>query len=683
MRVLLLMGLLLALAPCARGQVLATHAEPPPPEHDGAALCSRIGHAAHRAYGPAKVSRASDAFDATYYHLWLDVLIDERLIVGRTRVQGRARGAALATLALDFASGMTVSAVRDADGTPLTFSHAADVLTIAFPEPVPDGGALALDVEYHGRPAQAGFGTFEIGRRPGGDPYVWSLSEPYGAREWWPSKDHPSDKADSVRVTVTVPAPMRVGSNGLLVGTSAAGGRVTYDWVHRYPITTYLVSVAGGVYDVYEQTYARPPALEARYGPLALPVLHYAYRGTTAFEGTSAMSGWRRVLDVLPVLEDWFGPYPFPSEKYGHAHFTWPGGMEHQTMSSMGGASLGLVVHELAHMWFGNLVSPRAWPHLWLNEGLATYGELLYWEAAREALPGLFESALAAQTRRARQAQGTLVVQDTASVANLFAGARVYSKGALVVHMLRRELGDEAFRAALHAYTNDPATRYGTAVTDDLRRAAEAVSGRDLGRFFAQWVTEGTGYPVLAARYGAMPDAAGGYRLTLVVEQQQTPPLSNVSAFALRLPVEVATDAGPVRVVVNVDAREQTFTLPLPARPLGITLDPDGDLLRNEIIDVTRLEGDPGVPAAPALGAVAPNPAGPRAAVNVALPVGGPVRLTLLDAQGRLVRVLFEGQLPPGQTPVALTTEGLGSGVYFVRLEAGDARALRSLVVAR
>src|SRR5690606_33013280 len=178
---------------------------------------------------------------------------------------------------------------------------------------------VAVEVDYEGQPQASGFGAFVFTSRDE-QPVAWTLSEPYGARAWWPGKDHPSDKADSARVTVTVPEGLRVGSNGRLVAVTEHAGTVTYDWVVRYPIAPYLLSLAVGPYAAFEQTYVRPDSLAATLGPRSLPVLHYRYTS----DGTATLpDGWAEVLDALAVFEWWFGPYPFAEEKYGHAEVGW------------------------------------------------------------------------------------------------------------------------------------------------------------------------------------------------------------------------------------------------------------------------------------------------------------------------------------------------------------------------
>lgn len=612
-------------------------------------------------------TEASAAFDATYYHLQIDLDFAQERVTGTTRAEGVLTDA-LNELRLDLLSNMSVAAVRDEQGDPLAFSRDGDVLVIDLGGTRPAGSAVAVEVDYSGRPQSSGFGAFEFSTRDG-QPAAWTLSEPYGARAWWPGKDHPSDKPDSARVSVTVPEALLVGSNGRLESATTVGGRTTYTWGVAYPIAPYLLSLAAGPYVAFDQTYDRPDSLAATLGPLALPVLHYKYtQGGTA----TLPSGWAEVLDALAVFEWWFGPYPFAEEKYGHAEFGWGGGMEHQTMSSMGGSSVGLVTHELAHQWFGDAVTTRTWPHLWLNEGFASYAEILYWEAMANRYPGQAQATLQSDQSSARSAQGTLVVQDTSDVGNLFAGSRVYAKGSAVLHMLRHVLGDEDFRATLQAYLADPALAYGTAETADLQRVAETVSGRSLDAFFRQWVTEGTGYPIYQASFRTDPATGGGYDVTLTVRQTQTAPLSNVEVFEMPIVVEFATADGARRFTVENTAREEDFTLHLDARPTAARLDPDGVLLRNAGVVVLDAEGAP----APAdldfvLG---PNPTAGPARLQGTLPDGGPLQVRVVDALGRVVRTLWDADASPGAFRLDAALDGLAAGAYVVVLR-GDGYA--------
>jgi aminopeptidase N len=633
-----------------------------------------------REHTAVRASGAGEHFDATYYHLHLDVRFQPSYLHGETLVQGRATGP-LDVLRLDLSSNLTVDSVLAEGGGHLAFSHSQNLLNISLPDPLTEGQSVAVRVFYQGLPAQTGFGSFVFGTRANGDPFVWTLSQPYGAREWWPGVDHPTDKADSVRVSVTVPDSLLAGSNGLIEADVVADGRRTVTWVHRYPIASYLVSMAAGVYEERLQTYTRPPEMAADWGELELPVLHYVFRGHNAYEGTSVASGWHRVLDVMRVMEEWFGPYPFPEEKYGHKHVTFGGGMEHQTMSSMGGASVGLITHELAHQWYGDLITNRYWPELWLNEGFATYAELLYWEARRDLYGQQFENARNLYMARARNAPGTLIVQDTLSISNLFNSNRVYAKGGMVLHMLRGMTGDETFRQILRTYSYDPQVRYGTAVTADFRRVAEQVSGRDLDRFFEQWVTQGTGYPVYEVYWSYAEADGGGYDVSVQVHQIQNSPQSNVAVFEMPVMLEVVTDGDTVRETVMNTGRSESFLLHVAEEPVGVRFDPDHWLLRNEPVTIVPAERTTIAPDTDAIVNFFPNPASAYVRLTVSISQSGPVRIELFDALGRRVGVLFQRELAGGYHPVELSVDRFAAGSYFLRFTTPRAAITRPLVI--
>ena len=615
-------------------------------------------------------------FDAGYYHLTLDIRVDSQYVFGVTRVEGIVREGVMDTLVLDFTTSMRVDSVTGASGR-LSFSHQSDLIKIALDRSYGPGEGVAVTVTYQGRPQRSGFGTFAFGTLSNGDPYVWTLSEPYGAREWWPSIDHPSDKADSVRVSVTVPEAMRVGSNGLLrKETDNGDGTRTFDWFSGYPISTYLVSIAAGVYDVYEQTYERPDSLG--FGPLSLPLLHYAYRGSSMYEGTSTGNGWKRVVEVLPVQESWFGPYPFPEEKYGHAQFTFGGGMEHQTMSSMGNNGIGLIAHELAHQWFGDLITMETWPHLWLNEGFATYAELLTWQAREEISPGTFDRVFDLYYDRALRAEGTLLVRDTSSVTNLFSSSRVYSKGAMVLHMLRKVTGDEVFRDILRAYTADASVRYGTASTADFQRVAEQVSGRDLDVFFRQWVTEGIGHPQYEVWWRGNGDS-DGYTVELLVDQVQLPPASSVDAFEMPVHVRVETRAGFEEFVVLNTERNQVFELPVQGFPENLEFDPGKRILGTATVNILGASTEEQPEFLRSLD-VYPNPVVDQLYVvgDMAEPL--PVSLSLYDVLGR--RVWHLRKEAAMRFSLRVSSSELVPGSYFLTVETPRGRVVRKVAMA-
>ena len=619
-----------------------------------------------------RASLASANFDATWYHLEIAVDFALKRISGTTRVEGRFTTAG-STLELDLLSNMVVSAVRDSTGADLVFAHNNDVLSITLGATIPVDGRVIVEIDYSGQPVDTGFGSFKFDTRDG-KPVAWTLSEPYGARSWWPGKDHPSDKPDSARVTVTVPADLVVGSNGTLASRTESGTDATYDWVVHYPIATYLLSLAIGPYELFEQTYERPDSLAESLGSLSLPIEHYKYPTNGS---ASLPAGWAEVTDALAVFEWWFGAYPFAEEKYGHAEFGWGGGMEHQTLTSMGGFTTSLMTHELAHQWFGDAVTTRTWPHLWLNEGFASYAEILYWETMADRYPNFAAGAILDDQIRAKTATRTLVVADTSSTASLFASNLVYAKGSAVLHMLRSVLGDEAFREMLHQYIADPSLRYGTATTADLQRVAESVSGIDLDDFFRQWVTVDFGYPKYEVLYSASPATAGGYDLSLTINQKQS---SEVPFFHMPVTVAVTTTAGEERFVVDNNAREQTFTLHTDAWPLDVQFDPDGVLLTDQTTAVS-IESSQDAHGEPVL--IWPNPASSTLHAELGLSMADQTRVSVVDLLGRNIRTVWAGIPVTSRVRMDLSVDDLAAGSYLLVVKSPSGVRSRVFQVVR
>jgi aminopeptidase N len=656
----------------------------PPPQSlvigDGAKDCSAAKTALYEGPHPVALSAASTNIDIHYYHLSLTFPMDTNDLSGVVRIEGTVINTPMSTLVLDLQNTMNVSSVKLANGTPLTFSHPGAVLNVTFPAPVAPGNSIAIDVTYSGFPNTGGFGYFVFGVR-NGDRFAWSLSEPYGAREWWPCKDHPSDKADSVRVTATVPSIYRVGSNGLLVHETTNGGNKTYDWVSHYPISNYLVSVAIGDYTPYSTVYDRPAPLAALYGPLSMPLEHLVYN-----DGSDALfPGWSTASDMISVFEDWYGPYPFANEKYGHSECTFSGGMEHQTMTSLNGSSISLVSHELGHQWFGDGVTTKYWPHLWLNEGFATYSALLYFQQRAATYPGIYESQLASTYGSALSAGGTLVLQDTVSVANMFAQSRVYSKGAMVLYMLRWMVGDTVFKNIMHAYSSDPLVQYGVATSADFQRVCEQESGLDLDAFFYQWVTNGFGYPQYAVCSSWVP-VTGGYQVRISLQQVHGAGLSNISAFVMPVECVVHTTGGDVSHILQNTQRNQNFTFVVPNQPTSVAIDPGKHILREDIIfaGTCDLTGSGPLPIRSDIVGIYPNPASGRFGVQFVAGEEGDIELGVYDVAGRRVLAKSLTRVRPGAASEFFDASSLAGGVYFVRMKPPHGAVItRKVVIVR
>jgi len=517
-------------------------------------------------------------------------------------------------------------------------------------------------VYYHGTPGSSGFGSFEFSSQ-GGNPAIWTLSEPYGAKDWWPVKDTPSDKADSADFWITVSTSLIPASNGKLMAIVDNGnGTHTYKWKISYPIAQYLLSMAITNYAQYTNYY--------HYSPTdSMPINHFLYPGSL----NSNIAQLNKTPGMIEIFADRFGEYPFINEKYGHAQFGWGGGMEHQTISSMGGFSNMLIAHELAHMWFGDKITCKDWHHIWLNEGFATYGECLI----NEAWYGKsgYDSYVANEMASARNAQGSIWVQDITQVWEIFNGSRSYAKGAVVLHMLRGIVGDSVFFNILQTYAADPNVAYGVAVTEDFQAVAENVSGLDLDYFFQQWIY-GVNYPRYSIVWSKQSSGGDLYDFALKITQNVN---SNPSYFTMPIQIKVNFTSGDTLITVFNNAQIQNLNITVNGEPTSISFDPGNWILKTVNSIVTDVE-DELHPEKFSLEQNYPNPFNPSTMIKFSLGKAGYTTLKLYDVLGKEVAALVNGELEAGQHEVTLDASSLPSGSYFYTLTSGSYTETRKLM---
>ncbi len=502
-------------------------------------------------------------YDVTFYDIHLDVDHVAKVIYGAVGIHARAVTDGLTEVPVNFVSGLLVDSIYSTSGN-LAYTRSGDVVTVTLPATYNTGGEFSFTFVYHGTPVSGGFQGFTFSTHLGA-PMISSLSEPYYAHSWWPCKDRMDDKADSFNIAITADTMFFVGSNGTLDSVVYDGGtRETTYYRVRYPMATYLFSVAITVYTVWNDEWIY------NNGQDTMPIINFVYPD----QYTYSLPRWGIVPDAMTAFSSRYGLYPFRNEKYGNANFTWGGGMEHQTLTSMTGYSFGfdqdVVVHELAHQWWGDMITCRDWGDIWLNEGWATYSEAIFWEWL-----GGSNSYHAYMDSIQFFGGGSIFIQDTTSVNSIF-GNIVYDKGAWVMHMLRHILGDSLFFASIDAYYNSQ-YQYGSAVTDDFKNIAESVSGMDLDSFFQEWIY-GTYYPFYRWYHMVEVNPQGGYDWYLRINQAQvTDPL----VFTMPVDMVVNYLGGTVdTLTVDVDARNNAFHFHSAANVAGVTFDPDNWILK-------------------------------------------------------------------------------------------------------
>lgn len=454
----------------------------------------------------------------------------------------------------DLSNALTVDSVLY-NGNQLSFSQAtADVLEISLASTLAQNVLDSVTIYYQGIPvnSQALGGTF-VQASHLNDSIIWTLSEPYGAMEWWPCKQDLYDKIDSIDVIVTTPQKYRVASQGLLVGETLSGSDKIYHWKHRYPIPAYLISLAVTNYVQYSDT--------AQLSNGNLEILNYVYP-------EDSLAWAQNTPDIIPmcqVLDTLLGEYPFMNEKYGHAQFSRGGGMEHQTMSSMSNHSFSLMAHELAHQWFGDKITCGSWSDIWLNEGFATYltGMMhkflapIWWE-------GWKSGTIAAVTA---QPDGSVFCSDTTDVSRIFDSRLSYAKGAYLLRMLEGKLGSSTFFQGVQNYLSDNNLAYNYARTDDLKAHLELVSGQNLTEFFNDWFY-GEGHPTYQVIWSQL-----GNNATFTINQSQSHP--SVSFFDMPVPIYVKGQNQDTTYIFNNSSSGEMFNVNVPFTIDSVFFDPD------------------------------------------------------------------------------------------------------------
>jgi aminopeptidase N len=395
-------------------------------------------------------------------------------------------------------------------GTACGKAFSGNILTVTLPTPISTIGTVdEIVVNYSGGPpaatAQAiGYQKKTVNTKN----MIYTLSESYEDRDWWPCKADMQDKADSLDIYVTTPLAYTAAANGVLTSTTVSGSNHTYYYKHRYPIASYLVAIAVSEYTINNRG-------TANINGTNMPVDYYYLSNRTPT--ATQLQTMDRCKDELVAFSSpsIFGDYPFKKEKYGMYEFGWGGGMEHQSFSAMGWSSMtnwSVIAHELMHQWFGDKVTFGTWNDLWLAEGFASYGESLAAELvnALSQSPASvrlsFKNAATTSAASGGCADYSCYIPNSAITTSdvLWSsvyGNSVYQRGAMVVSMLRKLAGDTKFFQACRNYLNDAALAYKSATSVDLKNHFETVLGYDLDPFFNDYVY-GTGYPTYTVKWG-------------------------------------------------------------------------------------------------------------------------------------------------------------------------------------
>ena len=510
-----------------------------------------------------EVNSNTQNYDITYHKLEFNVDPAIYFISGKITTTYTAL-ANMNTLTFDLSNTLIVSSVK-INNVSLAYTQNTNELIITLPTTQLTGSQATVEVVYSGAPPQNGFFAFTSSTHgPSNTPVIYTLSEPFGARDWWPCKQDLNDKINNIDVYITAPSQYVSVSNGVEPEAPVINGNLkTTHFRHNYPIPAYLICMAVTNYTIINQT--------AGSAPNTYPIINYIYP-------ESDNSSLRTQILQTPLLLNYYSTllenYPFANEKYGHAQFGWGGGMEHTTVSFMVNFGRQLIAHEMAHQWFGDKITCGTWKDIWLNEGFATYFAALAVEnfdgpaafvSEKANMIGLITSS----------ANGSVYLSDAEAliVDRIFDYRLTYNKGAMVLHMLRFKLGDAVFFQGLRNYLADSNLAFKYAITANLKSHLEAVYGSSLTEFFNDWVYN-QGYPIY--NITVQNTAVGQAKITV----SQTTSHSSVPFFEMPVPVRLLGANGQSQdVVVNNTVNGEQFNISVPFTVIGTQFDPTKNII--------------------------------------------------------------------------------------------------------
>ncbi len=518
--------------------------------------------AAHRKYAP---SRWVD-----FLHLKLDITpsFENRTVAGETTLSFKPISQPVSVLELD-AVDLEIATVQAS--TPLHDWHLTEnQLVLHFAQAIPVGTESWVRIRHEAEPAKGMyFRTPEMGYLPG-ETHLFTQGEPIESRHWFPCFDSPNEKL-TTEVICHVPDGMTVLSNGrkLREEKDDASDKVTFHWLQDKPHVNYLIAITAGYFESIQDQYRD------------IPMAFY----TLPSRIDQAANSYRGTREMMAFIETETG-VPYPWDRYDQicVNDFVAGGMENTTLTILTDGTLfgpstenlrssqNLVAHELAHQWFGDLVTCKDWSHLWLNEGFATYFEALYREHSEgtDAFRYAMLGKVGGWINNPNDPVG-IVNREYDDPMQQF-GYRAYPKAGWVLHMIRSQIGPDLFRQVMKTYLERHAFK--TAVTQDLNAVLEELTGRSFDQFFDQWVYHG-GHPDLEVTYSWDTER----KLAKLNIQQKQKVSDNVLLFRFPLTVRFKSDAGTHSFDIEVKEVSEDFYFPLPSRPEIARIDPDLELL--------------------------------------------------------------------------------------------------------
>jgi len=601
---------------------------------------------------------SSHDFDVLHYYLLLFPYDIPDTLSGVCRVTFKVNTGNFSTLKLN-SENLSILSVMDDYGN-LEYTYESNELWINLRETQQPGDTSIVYIEYYAEDVND---LFTLGFHRTETDYCFTIAEPFGARKWYPCYDYPHDKAKTT-VEIWVPEGYKAASNGNGEFLGNTSGYSVYIWEEEDPIATYLISIATGPYIELNDTASD-----------TIPLTYYVYPEDSVI----ADYDFANTADMVEFFTETFGYYPF--QTYGMAEgnlFNGWGAMEHQPMTTYGHNLItgdrqweNVVAHELAHMWWGDCLTPLTFADIWLNEGFAVYSECLYIEARYDTLA---EYLAIVADRYFNEFEYGLNYPIYNPPSEYLFGHAIYDKGAYVQHMLRTIIGDDAFFSGLHNYAES--YKFGNVITSEYIAEMEAASGEDLGWFFDEWIYD-VGFPIYEYDWFSYP-SGGEHTVVLNLRQIQT------LAPIFQMPVEVKISSNVLSETFTVwnDQESQNFQFTMVFQPTGLQIDPDNKILKYN----ANLGSDIGLELLPvefSLEQNFPNPFNASTIIPFNIPAPGSVQLKVFNIDGQHVSTLADGFYNIGHYRIKWSPGNIASGMYYIALQHDGLIQNRKLLIIK
>ena len=499
--------------------------------------------------------------DILNYSIDIELFPEDEKIYSDVKISGVLLNIKSRQIELDFFDNFQIHLLQ-LNGRETEYIFDEEKLIIMSEEVISD--SFEVRVVYEGSPKNLGFGSFTFGKKNDHN-IIYALNEPVFASTWFPCNDTPSDKA-LLNMCITNDSGMVSVSNGKLISVEEKGKKNTYNWTTLYPISTYLVTIYSAPYKSFSLQYINSLKDTMDISCFVLPEKYE--------DAQSAFSDHPNYLTVFSKL---FGEYPFIKEKYGVAQILWnQGAMESQTITGIGTNLISdaklfsnILIHEVAHHWWGNSVTPKSWKDIWLNEGFATYSEALYWEDVKG-----FRALLSTMASFDVDDESKTLYDPKSKIFS----SMVYNKGAWVLHMLRKEIGDTLFFKTLRNYYKK--FEYSNADTYDFKEICEKISQKKLDKFFDQWVFSGKDKIEVEYEWEIIERQSEGKEISISISQTQ----DDYNCYNFPIDILIREVDGSDHLSSHfIESRDTVINVRISNKVSSVELDPDNWILASFI----------------------------------------------------------------------------------------------------